>query len=205
MILVAQLPPTSHDPEEVREVADRVLSRPEFGRHEDLLRRLQDWVIDRVGDALSELGAGDGASLLGWIVLGTVIAGVLVLIVRYGRGFRRDPGVGPTATEPRRSATDWRAVAAARSAAGDHRGALQALYRSLIAELSARALVEEIPGRTTGEYRRDIRQVAPSVGPVVDEVTVLFERGVYGPRRPAEPDVARFADLTDDVLAGVRG
>jgi hypothetical protein len=43
------------------------------------------------------------------------------------------------------------------------------------------------------------------VGPVVDEVTVLFERGVYGPRRPAEPDVARFADLTDDVLAGVRG
>lgn len=198
----APLPPTSHDPEHVRDVADRVMARPEFSRHEDLLRRVQDWVVDRVQEVLTQLASGEGASLLGWILLGLVIAGALVVIARYGRGFRRDPGVTELGSPSRRSATDWRAVAAERSAAGDHRGALRALYRALIAELSERALVEEVPGRTTGEYRRDIREVVPAVGPVVDEVTVLFERGVYGPRLPREGDVVRFADLADDVVAG---
>ena len=52
-----------------------------------------------------------------------------------------------------RTAAQWRAEAAAHDAAGRWREALRCRYRALVAELAGRGLVEEIPGRTSGEYR----------------------------------------------------
>lgn len=201
-----ELPPTRHDPEAVGELADEVLARPEFGRSENVLRQLQDWVVEQITDALSALGSADGASLVGWVVMALVVVGAIVLIARFGRGIRRDPGAGPGVVGPgRRTGREWREEAARLMAAGDHRGAMRAHHRALLAELGLRALVEEVPGRTAREYRADIVAAVPAATAPADEATVLFEQGVYGPGRPGADDVDRFALLAHEIVTGAGG
>jgi hypothetical protein len=106
-------------------------------------------------------------------------------------------------SDPRRPAAEWRAEAEAHETAGRWRPALRCRYRALVADLASRGLVEEVPGRTTGEYRRQVDAAVPDVAPAFDGATLLFEGAWYGGRDTGADDAARFRALEARVLAGV--
>jgi Domain of unknown function (DUF4129) len=201
----SDLPRPTTGGEAVREAADRILARPEFDDdRRSLLERARDWVLERLDDLLGELAGGGGGELVGWTVVVALTLAAVLFAVRFTRGSRRDPGIA--AGRPvvaRRTAADWRAEADAHEAAGRWRPALRCRYRALVAELAARGLVEEVPGRTTGEYRRQVDVALPEVAPAFDGATSLFEGAWYGGRDPGADDAARLRELEARVMAGV--
>ncbi len=189
----------------VREAADRILARPEFDEdRRSLLQRARDAVIDWVEDLLGELAGGGGGQIVGWVVVVLLTVTAVAFAVRFTRGARRDPGLAPgRPVVPGRTAVEWRAEAEAHEAGGRWRPALRCRYRALVADLAARGLVEEVPGRTTGEYRRQVDAVVPEVAPAFDGATSLFEGAWYGGQSTGAEEAARFRELEARVLSGV--
>ena len=195
-----QLPPPSHGGDEIRRAAREILSRPEFHRPpRSIPQRILDWLRDVVDRLLAAASPGTAAGL---VVLVIVLAVVVVLLIRVGRTVRRDPGGVVMHEDVGRPATDWRAEAARHEAAGQWREALRCRYRALVADLAARGLVDEIPGRTTGEYRAEVAVSVPSVDRDFGEVTDLFERAWYGALEAGPDDNERIRGASDRVLQG---
>ena len=94
--------------------------------------------------------------------------------------------------------------AEAHERAGEWKLALRARYRSLVADLASRGLVDEIPGRTAGEYRAEVAETVPGVASEFAGATELFERAWYGNRPTGADDAAHFRDLEQRVLTGTR-
>lgn len=203
----SRLPPPVHTPAEARRAAREVLSRPEFREPaKPWLARIRDWFFEQLGRLLTRILEGAPGSLVGWVVLAAVVAGLVGLVVWFVRGVQRDPErAAAVALRPRRSAIDWRAEAEAREAAGDWRAALRCRYRALVADLAARGIVDEVPGRTAGEYRLEVAANAPGAARPFAGATELFELAWYG-NWPTGPDEAgRFSSLEARVLAEVPG
>ena len=74
-----------------------------------------------------------------------------------------------------------------------------------MADLAERGILEEVPGRTAGEYRSELSLAAPGVAREFAGATDLFEAAWYGNRPTGEPEAGLFRDLAGRVLAGVRG
>ena len=128
---------------------------------------------------------------------------MIILSARFARSMTPDPGRAMTAPAvPRRSARDWRAEAEALEGAGEWRPALRARYRSLVADLAARGLLDEVPGRTAGEYRVEVAAAVPRVASEFAGATELFERAWYGSRPTGADEAAHFRDLEQRVLSG---
>lgn len=201
--LTAELTLPRAPADEVREAADRILARAEFREEpKSLLQRAQDWLFERLGEILADLFQGEGGTVLGWIILAVLVAASVFFAVRFGRGVSRDPGlrVGPPVA-PRRSAADWRADAEANEAAGNWRGGLRCRYRALVGDLAVRGVLEEVPGRTAGEYRGQLGANLPAAAADFGGATALFEAAWYG-NRPTGPDEsARFKALAESVVA----
>jgi hypothetical protein len=81
---------------------------------------------------------------------------------------------------------------------------LRCRYRALVADLAGRGLVDEVPGRTTGEYRAEVGENVPRVAPEFAGATELFEAAWYGNRPTGEEESQRFRRLADQVMAGAR-
>jgi hypothetical protein len=190
------------DPEQVREAVREVLSRPEF-RPPDrpLAQRVFDWVLEMIGRLLAALGGSGAGGVVGLILLALVLLGVAVLVARFSRGLTPSPEVAAAVPGgPRRSAAEWRAEAEAHERTGAWREAVRSRYRALVADLAARGLVEEVPGRTAGEYRREVGRSLPEAAADFAGATELFEVAWYG-RAPTGPgEAARLRDLSDRVL-----
>jgi len=189
----------------IRQAAHDILSQAQFRQPaENPIDRFRHWLGRQVGRALSAALTGH-LGVIGGAVLLIVVALLVWLVVRTVRGTHGDPSVsGFVVTTSRRAAADWLADAARCEAAGDWRGALRCRYRALIAELSRRGLVDEVPGRTSGEYRQEVARSLPKVADAFGDATDLFELVVYGDS-PAGPDAsARARSLSDRVLAGTR-
>jgi hypothetical protein len=194
------------DPDDVRRLADEVLADPAFDRPAPgLLVSARDWALDRLGDAVGELLDAAGGGPLGWIVVAAFSVAAVGLAVRFGVGLQRDPTAVVVPAGPRRAATDWEADAARLEAAGEWRGALRCRYRALVAALAARGLVDEVPGRTAGEYRAAVASAVPEVAAPFAGATALFEDAWYGHRGVGPVDARRLADLSARVLAGAGG
>ncbi|HEX9258479.1 MAG TPA: DUF4129 domain-containing protein, partial [Acidimicrobiales bacterium] len=99
----------------------------------------------------------------------------------------------------------WRDEAAAHAEAGRWKDALRCRYRALVGDLARRGLLDEIPGRTTGEERGQLRTNAPEVTTEFAGATDLFDRAWYGdePTGPSEHD--RFRALEEAVLERTGG
>ena len=69
-----------------------------------------------------------------------------------------------------------------------------------MADLARRGVLEEIPGRTAGEYRVELGGAVPAAGPSFAGATELFERAWYGGRPTTAEDAHRFRDLEARVL-----
>jgi hypothetical protein len=196
-----QLP--QNDAEEVRSTAREVLARPEFRPpSRTLLERARDWLVDQVEGMVDAIVQGERAGALAWAVLVAGVVALLFLVLRFARGVTPDAVRGASsALDRRRPPEDWRAEAEANAAAGRWRDAVRCRYRALVAELGARGLVEEVPGRTSGEYRAEIAVNAPGVSPDFSEASELFETAWYGRTPTRGDDDRRIRALTDRVLS----
>jgi hypothetical protein len=201
--VLADLPKPTRPPGQVTRAVHDVLARPEY-QHPgpSLLERIQQDVLDWLARVLSGVvGAGIGA----WIVL-VVIVGLVVLVVwRLARDVSRDPGQRLAVSTGRlRPSADWRAEAEAHERAGEWRQAVRCRYRALVADLAGRGVLNEIPGRTAGEYRTELGDALPAASPQFAGATELFEGAWYGHRPTGEADAAHFRDLADRVLEAAR-
>jgi hypothetical protein len=215
------------DPDAAREAARRILERPEFAPPQRTwLDRALDWVGDQIARVVDWLasrldrlfpdgdpsvgGGGQGvANLVAWLVLAGLL-GVTVWFVaravvrRRGRARRAKPAKVTAKTvvvvDRSREPDEWRTMAAARAAAGEWREALRCRYRALVGDLARRGLLDEIPGRTTGEERAQLSATSPPAAPTFSEATDLFDRVWYGDEPGGVGEHDRFAALEGEVL-----
>jgi Domain of unknown function (DUF4129) len=200
--LAGDLPAPTRDPDRVREAVREVLARPEF-RPPDrtLLQRAFDWVLEQLGRLLAELGASGAGGIVGLAVLALALLGVGLLVARFSRGLTPSPEVRAAVPgAPRRPAADWRAEAEAHERAGAWRAAVRCRYRALVAELAARGLVDEVPGRTAGEYRGEVRRNLPDAAGDFAGATELFELAWYGRGDTDARQASHLRELSGRVL-----
>ena len=147
----------SRDPTSLRQAAQRILSQPQFRQPpESIEERVRHWVGRQIARLLNDALSGH-VGVLGAIVLAVLLGLVVWAVVRVSRRVSRDPSLrGVVLGGPQRPPADWLREAASYEAQGDWRNALLARYRALVAELGRRGVVDEIAGRTSGEYRREV-------------------------------------------------
>jgi hypothetical protein len=199
------IPPSEHDPEAVRQLADRILSEARFDRPpESIPDRVMSWLGDQLARALGGLVGGGGGTLVAWVILLGAVGGVVYLLVRHGRV--SIPSLA-RADEPEamveltRSAREWRADADRLEAEGRWAEGLRCRHRALVADLVRRGAIPEQPGRTAGEYVRDVARTLPEATPALAAATDLFEAAWYGGADTGPAEAERFVDLDARVLA----
>jgi hypothetical protein len=199
------LPPSDHDPAAVRDLADQILAQARYDRPpEPLPDRIMGWIGDQLARAFGSLVSGGGGTILAWVILAAAGGGVVYLLVRPGRvslPARVPPDEARVMVELTRSAEEWRAEAARLEAAGRWPEGLRCRHRALVADLVRRGAIPEQPGRTAGEYVRDVAGTLPEASASFAAATELFEAAWYGGASTGAPEAARFADLEARVLA----
>jgi hypothetical protein len=134
-----------------------------------------------------------------------VFAMILIVLVflatRFVKTMSGSPEVDAAIVAvPRRSASQWRAEAETHEANGEWREAVRCRYRALVGDLASRGLVEEIPGRTSGEYRGEVARNLPNASEAFGGATEVFDRAWYGRNPTGEREAARFRELAGRVL-----
>ncbi len=146
--------------------------------------------------------------MIAWVVLVAFAAAAIFLIVRAvqldRRRSRESVGDAELDVHPddRRPVAAWDADATRFEAEGRWRDALRCRYRSLVASLARAGVVDEVPGRTAGEYRAVVGQTRPSVAEPFAGATDLFERAWYGNEETGPDDTSSFRRLAERVTAG---
>ena len=64
-------------------------------------------------------------------------------------------------------------------------------------------MVDEVPGRTSGEYRAEVAGSVPVAATDFSGATELFELAWYGNRPTGADEAGRFRALAEGVLTGV--
>lgn len=163
-----------------------------------------------------ETANGGALGLLLWVLLLAVVVAIAYVGYRYLAGRRgtrsaEDDGdevdpdddalAGMVIIDRSREPGDWRQEAEGHRTAGRHREALRCRYRALVGDLARRGLLDEIPGRTTGEERNELLVSAPSASPFFRDAADLFDAAWYGHVAVGAGDDDRFQRLDHDVLA----
>lgn len=191
---------------QARRRASDILSRPEFRPKP---RSLIERALDKVGELFDKIigGVGGGSPVLAWGAVAVIAALLGFALWRAARALQNDlGGAGDVAVDGRRRPpADWRAEAAAHEAAGRWRDALRCSWRAVVAELAAGGLVEEVPGRTTGEYRAGVARSLPAAAEPFSRATRLFEDAWYAAVEVGPAELAQVRSLGDLVLAEARG
>jgi uncharacterized membrane protein YeaQ/YmgE (transglycosylase-associated protein family) len=204
-MLLVGLPPSTHDPEQVRGLADQILSEERYRQPpESIPDRVLGWIGEQIGKLLGQLVGGGGGTVVAWLILGAAIGAVVYLLARHGRVTL--PGVTPAApsqvmVELTRRPHEWRAEADALEAQGRWREGLRCRHRAVIAELVGRGAIPDQAGRTAGEYVRDVAVTLPDAAPALSAATELFEAAWYGGADTGAAEAARFAELDAQILA----
>ncbi len=194
------------NPDEIRQLADDILAREEFRQPEpSVLERVQGWFEDLLGRILEAAFSGGVGSILGWVFLVAAVLAIIWFATRFGRTVQADRRVGVTVEGiHRRTPAEWVAEAEAHEQAGEWKLALRSRYRALLGELIAAGLLDEVAGRTTGEYRADLARAAPERAADFGTATDLFEVAWYGDRPTGQDENARFRALAAAVTARQR-
>lgn len=204
-VLLAGLPVPSREAGEIRDAARRVLARPEYQPpRRSVLGQAFDWVVEQFGGLFDALVGGGAASIVAWVVVAAAVVLVLVLATRVARGVTPS-GVRSARgrVEVRRSAAAWREQARADEAAGRWRSAVRSHWRALVADLAERGVVDEISGRTAGEYRVAVAADAPAAAPPFAAATDVFEVAWYGHRPTGPADAEQVRALAADAIAAL--
>jgi hypothetical protein len=213
LLLVSQPPPV-HDPEEVKQAADEILSRAEFGEAPlTLLERIARWIADLFGDGspssdtTTTPGTG-GSGLLTMVLLLLLVVGLAFVI----RALLRQPSRRKTDADPEPtievtehlSASAWEREAAAHEADGRWKDALRCRFRALLEQLVERRVIDEVPGRTTGELRAEVADRAPGAHHDFTAAADLFDVAWYGDTDTGADDVRRLVEHAGRVLAATQ-
>ena len=153
------------------------------------------------------------------VLLVAVVGGLVLLIVRALRGARPrrrrrrrgdDPpadtveAIGPATTVDRsREPRDWRAEAGEHRRAGRHREALRCRYRALVGDLARRGVIDEIPGRTSGEERAQMDSVAHPGAPPFRLAADLFDAAWFGELAVHDRHLDAMEEFERQVLEAV--
>jgi hypothetical protein len=186
------LPQPENDPQRVRELADEILSRPEYRESKTFFDRIQEAIENFLAELLQGIGLGSSgaSSVLAWVVmlgLGAVVAGLAYWLVRSfldkgwgsgGQGAEGDPVI--LAVDEHRSPDEWRSEAERHEAEGRWREGILCRYRSLVTRLAELEVIAEAVGRTAGEYVGDVAERLPVADGSFRAVTDLFESSWYG-------------------------
>jgi Domain of unknown function (DUF4129) len=199
------LPPSAHDPAAVRDLADQILAEARYDRPpESIPDRVMGWIGDQLARAFGALVSGGGATVLAWVIVAIAIGGIVYLLVRHGRVSLvslADPGEPEVMVELTRSAREWRTEAERLEGEGRWAEGLRCRHRALVADLVRRGAIPEQPGRTAGEYVRDVVANLPDAAAPMAAATELFEAAWYGGATTGAAEAARFAELDTRVLA----
>lgn len=184
------------------------MSGREFRDDRNLVVRLLDWAAEQLARFVGALTTGGPGAVMAWLVLLSLVAALTYLAFRLVttrrsvvRGASR---LGPielitSDTEPGRSPAEWRDEAERCLTRGDHRRAVRARYRAVVGELVARGWLDDVPGRTEGEYRAEMRTRHPGAASPFDELTELFERVWFGDEPAGSDTWERVGSLEADL------
>ena len=212
------LPPVDQDPDDVQDAACRIVERSP-----EVCRPPTTQTVPR-STSSPPSGLWNVLGVLLWMLL---IAGLLLVVwvivrnlgglewwrrrrQRSGDGDGDDAGTDEieqegVAVDRSREPVNWRAEAEAHRAAGRFRDSLRCRYRALVGDLARRGLIDEIPGRTTGEERAQLRVVRPESSDPFEAAADLFDEAWYGLVPVGAADDDRFQHLEHDVLERTRG
>lgn len=97
----------------------------------------------------------------------------------------------------------WRRSAAEHRDAGRFRDAVRCEYRALVGDLARAGFVDEIPGRTSGEERLQVADLAPPVAGDFDVAAGLFDSAWFNDDDVLAEHDQRFVDASNAVLGMV--
>ncbi len=190
------LPGPPVDPDGARRLAEDVLDDPRLADDRNVVTRFFEWLISMIArafEALGDLLSADGGILP--IVIGVLLLVALVVqAIRSRREVMTESGSASTRTpvvvfgeEVSREDLSSRTETARRAQHWPE--ALVTHFRLIVATLIERAVLSDLPGRTTGEYRAEIADAWPEAAPTFDEASRAFERVFYGDHAAVEADV----------------
>ncbi|MEE8599665.1 DUF4129 domain-containing protein [Euzebya tangerina] len=185
-ITLAQSGPSDRlaTPEEIRQVTEEVLARADYRAADDstFLGRVLESFFEQLGRLLLRVdGTGGFNSVVAAVGLTLLVIALVVLLILFLRRFRRSETIQTVVEGPvGRPAASWADEAVRYENEGDLRQAMRCRYRETLARLAAADLVDEVPGRTTGEYRAATRSALPAAAPAFDAFTDQFEDVWYG-------------------------
>jgi hypothetical protein len=205
-LVLAQAP----DPGVVRQTTDDVLSQADYAvtGGPSLLERALGVVLEQLGRLLL-LADGDGGtgSVVAALALAGAVVALSIALIVFLRRFRRSGTADPVVTGPvGRAPVDWADEAARHEQAGDHRQALRCRYRETVARLAGAGLIDEVPGRTTGEYAAEVAAAVPAAAAPFTALTTTFEEVWYGRGTVDAADLSTVRDQQATVAsaAGLR-
>ena len=204
----------SESPDAARERLTRIFERPEFARTKSLWQRFLEWLESLFDGGEPSLqappsGLGALANLIVWVlIVGLAVLVIVVLVRVIRRRVRGNKPATPDAeivlAEPDLTRGEWESLAARYEAAGEWKEAMRCRYRELVARLVDERSVDPVPGRTTGELRRDVENSSPAVAAAFSEASGLFERPWYADEVTGPQENARFRSLAAVVADGAR-
>jgi hypothetical protein len=202
----SQLDDSVVDPQRARELADEILGRSDLAEPPRTPFQIAvDWLGDRFSDVIDTVfNVAGGAA--GVVVLAALVAVVLFAIFRARRTLERDAQVTfDTESSGKTSPEEWDAAAERAAAAGRYDDAIRCRLRSVLAALDRSGVLDELDGRTSGEYRSAAKQVLPlEAAGAFDELANAFD-GVWYGDLPADARLSAEAnELARQVRSQVR-
>lgn len=199
---------TDIDPDEARDVADEILSRPEFREQpRTLIDRALGWIGERLADVLSTFFGGDRGLVFGYVLL--VVAAAVALYFGW-RYFPRRRGPGPdevitieTEILDRAGRDEWLDRARRASAAGRWAEAVHARFHALTTGLADAEQLSPEPSTTSGEHRRAFSGAtahAPERQARFAGIAGRYEEVWFGEEQAGAPDVEAATDADDYLL-----
>lgn len=227
--LLAPLGPSELDPDEIRDVACDVTAPS------GICNPVSDPDPPDLPDSTGLGDASAGAGLFGQLLVLLLVAALLLLIVWLIVRWRRGEGtpddgedidagdtdeevdeeVGARVIDDETPPDRWRRLAAGHREAGRYRESIRCEYRALIGDLARSGYVDEIPGRTSGEERAQVAEIALRLGAsgraVASEFDVAadtfdaawFDDGVVT-RAADERFLAAQSTVLETALSGAR-
>lgn len=211
MILAALVPvtaawrlgtPVDIGRDEARELARDELSKPSYDRDRPWLQRALDWVIEHLA-RLIDGAAGALSSQVGVAILVALVLAVAVFVIlRTGPMARRArQRTDPVFADGRRSSAHHRHAADQAADAGDWRAAVVERFRTVVAVLEERGVIEERSGRTADEVAREAGSVLTRHAVDLAAAAALFDLVLYGNGDATAADHDRLRALDDAVGA----
>lgn len=184
---------------------DDLLARPPLvDAQPSWLDRLLDEVATVFARLLDAAGATLFGQVLGLVLLAVIVGGIVLVVLRVLRRVRRDraPAAAPgTPDDVGRAADEWRDDATRHAAAGEWRDAVRCGWRAIVADLAAGGLVEEVSGRTAGEYQHAVADSLPAAADDFAAATATFKAAWYSHAEITAADLDALTAAGDRITA----